>query len=295
MVRNVSFKADDDFDDKLYSISKKRGITKSALIKEELKKVFGDYGVNSVEEKKIDDKAKINLNLNEGPIVENKNIDLFSKIRKEEKEEPKSLDISNSNMIKSIEIQKPSEIEQKLKKVVDIQKQEEVKHKHKFIIRTSDKLKKDDFRDRIKNIDVKKLQNIGDKIMGEEQSIDVDRIVHEKVDRILSEKEFNKNIKEMHEKISSIDSRICEDGKCTKVEFENIKRDIKKLAELDEIKKGVEDIKKGIKKVDICPECGEESVPYLSSYCSNCGTEIKLWKDDSGVPISGWKPYKNRK
>ncbi len=58
-MRNLSFKTDDDFDDKLYSISKKKGMTKSAFIKHELGKLIEAGGEENLPNKNFSNSIPI--------------------------------------------------------------------------------------------------------------------------------------------------------------------------------------------------------------------------------------------
>jgi SMC interacting uncharacterized protein involved in chromosome segregation len=43
-----------------------------------------------------------------------------------------------------------------------------------------------------------------------------------------------------------------------------------------------------------CENCGRQVIAPLSSYCSNCGSEIQSWSDEDGQPVRGWIPYCKR-
>ncbi len=150
-----------------------------------------------------------------------------------------------------------------------------------------------------------------------------DRDIEHKVNKLLEEKKFSESFKDMHGKVDKVceDGKclrnemetlksklgkiddICEDGKCVKAEVSGIKNDLKELKEFkksfEEIKGSVGDIKgifnnldKKIVKKESCPTCSS-GIEEGSSYCPNCGLEIKEWYDDSGNKLN-WTPYKVR-
>lgn len=304
MVRNVSFKADDDFDDKLYSASKKEGMTKSAFIKREIGKL-----IENNEIKEIKDSGNLNVNLvKEEDKKKLERVDIDNIIKDVIKEEPKKEELKKEEVKEKKEEPKPeSKPESQLQnisssKLIELEKNI-TEHKPKFTIKRKffnlNKSINQDTKEPIKEI---KGDN---KMSGEIKEDELDRIVTSRLEKVLAGKEFNKNIKEMDDKIKDIHSHVCEDGKCTKEELSNIRKDmgqfselkkgLEKLSELDDIKKNINEIKKGQVKVEICPGCGESALLHLGSYCSNCGVEIPEWTDDSGKPVEGWKHYKNRK
>ena len=63
----------------------------------------------------------------------------------------------------------------------------------------------------------------------------------------------------------------------------------------NDMNKRIDDLTKSVEKVlepsFTCQNCGENHVRALSSFCYNCGSEIKEWNDDFGNKIKTWKPY----
>lgn len=139
--------------------------------------------------------------------------------------------------------------------------------------------------------------------MGESETVIIPRSTEEEIKRYLDKQQFNKNISEMHTKIQNIDDRVCKDGDCTKRELSELRKDVSglfglktditkdlsKLNEIDDLKKDLNEIKGKFKRTEICPGCGYTDMPHLSSYCPECGVEIKGWDD-----AKDWKPYKER-
>lgn len=150
-----------------------------------------------------------------------------------------------------------------------------------------------------------------------------ERDIEHRLNKLLEEKKFNESFRDMHgkvdkvcedgkclkDKVNSLELKlekiddICEDGKCIKNEVSVIRNDLKELKDFkknfDDIKGSVGDIKsffsnldKKITKKEACPTCSL-GIEEGSSYCPNCGLEIKEWYDDSGNKLN-WTPYKVR-
>ena len=134
--------------------------------------------------------------------------------------------------------------------------------------------------------------------------------VERKVNKILEEKKFSQSFDEMHRKIDTVcsDGRclkdemsaikrnlgkldtVCEDGKCLRTEIGNFKKDFG--GELSNLKNHFEELNRKITKKEPCPHCNS-GIEEMSSYCPNCGLEIKEWYDEKGNKIE-WKPFKDR-
>ncbi len=360
-MRNLSFKTDDNFDDRLYSESKKRGITKSALIKQELEKVL-NIGINNVDmvKEKIEKKnyvdnivssidlTKVDINddkfesrlSQENTSVEIKHEPKFKiksgsipEVPKEEqkpepkestlitsfsapliKEEQKSeISTSNAKIDPKSQITPPMDLERLKNLDLKIQNPEkkELSHKIENLINLNiDKIKNESKPTKYKVTERRRMND-------EEQHTPV--LTEEQMERYLnkhlSKQKFDENFRDMHANIKSINDRVCKDGDCTQRELSEIKKnlgnfeiikgdisklkndltvDLSKLKEMDTLKNDLNEIKGKFKKTEICPGCGHPEVQHLSSYCPECGIELKGWEDDSGKPVPGWKHHKER-
>ncbi len=315
MVRNLSFKADDDFDDKLYSVSKKRGMTKSAFIKSELMKIMEIEGGNNFLDKKNvvdinnqrieskDDVFRSNINREQDSrlfeditnkfIEEKRKKEMTSNSGQQGKEQNNivkhDIDIPNITTTKPAEIKK-EEVKIEEPKIL-ITKPIEIKEISKQEINRQEINRQEINRQEIKPTEVKK------KMSGELDTSKVDERYRKLREQEIDRETFTK----MAKKVNEIDDRICKDGECTKKELSILRTDINELKELKGLKerfdkiegvsKIVTDIDKKLTKTKFkCEECGEETLEVGNSFCSECGMEIHAWEEDPN-----WKPYKERK
>ncbi len=306
MVRNVSFKTDDELDDKLYSESKKRGITKSALIKLELEKILDDNknqeskqelnnsNVNMVKEK---DEKK---NVTNGTVVSTIDLNITELKKEELKPEPIQEQIKQSPLESLKELKtEPKKEEPKQHPNIELNRLNslvDIKTVNQPTLNNQEN----------KQLNIKKVKRVND----EDKGSSIGLSDEEKFRRYDEKKEFNKKIQHIHDKITTIDDRICKDGECTKNEFNTIKKELSDLkglktdlnkiddlsknfnstkTELSDIRKYLEDIKKETPKIEQCPNCGTKSLLYMASHCSECGIEIPEWTEDPT-----WKPYSKR-
>ncbi|MDD3474364.1 MAG: hypothetical protein PHP08_00490 [Candidatus Dojkabacteria bacterium] len=328
MVRNLSLKTDDNFDDKLYSVSKKKGMSKSAFIRLELEKAIErEIPENSSSElrdlsiKQLEDKVGGANILNELVGDQIVNLDKEINEKKSKKiERPKTLSGSNSSIVNKelseIDIKKDNStltseknqsedmnrldnlllnrVEKTINSKVSEQNKDENKEQKAVVSRIKPKFK------------IQKVKRVSD----EEQYVTNPVNIEEKVERISrklrEQEEFNKTFREMNGKVN----QFCEDGKCLKTEVDTIKGKLEKIDticedgkclrnEVGELKKYFEDMKgsignidKKIPKKENCPICNQ-GIEESSSYCPNCGLEIKEWTDVHGNKLD-WKPYKLR-
>lgn len=320
MSRNLSFKTDDEFDDKLYSLSRRKGMTKSAFIKHELGKIIESETGNNQEsnrENRIGKGVSESISTNDAAIkIEiEKPVNVESSFSKqeekkiEEKKPETAIDvISNTTQAEPAKINEDKKDDMILNSLATGRLNLLVNEKpdsNTKLINQIDFIKEED----LKSNDTKdkplktRRRNMNDEV-GDRERYSNGASDEERIRKFLQKQEFEKAFKDMHVKVDSINSKICEDGKCTKEELANLKKDINelknlkqdlaplsKLDKLNHLETKIDDIGKKIKKVEICPDCGEESLLHLSSFCSNCGTKVNEWTDDSGIKIPGWKPY----
>lgn len=148
MVRNVSFKTDDEFDDRLYSESKKKGMTKSAFIKHELSKIISNEGSQEVnQQKKEMNDSNVNLvnentekkNVKEVSTIDLRSSEQISEIKKEEEKisedanqkpffSPNRLnslvnDKTKDDTIPNITHVEPAKIKEKIKDIKEIKEE----------------------------------------------------------------------------------------------------------------------------------------------------------------------------
>ena len=89
---------------------------------------------------------------------------------------------------------------------------------------------------------------------------------------------------------------LCNDVDCIKndvAKYQGVQSDLDKKLDTR-----FSELRERIQKLEeptfTCDNCGADSIRPLSSFCSNCGSPIHSWNDDSGVPVKGWVPYWRR-
>lgn len=361
MVRNLSFKADDDFDVKLYSASKRKGMGKSEFIRNSLEKAIEneipgafnsnlkEHAPNHLDENQpnildelVNKETNINVNLvNE---KEKKSLPNFltGSMSDSRTDEPKKFQTENISSAEAVN-KNQENITQNTQEKKEQQKNEakELKELKELKSETnpqdnqnkqtnnvnqssnliSNKINNNQGRIKPKFTIRKKVNRVNDE-ESQPQGVSNREIEH-RVNKILEEKKFNESFGQMHKKIDAfcedgkclrtdVDSlktklgkidEICEDGKCLKTEVGSIKKDLAEMKEFkkwaDDIKLGLTDLKGNITNIDkklikkeSCPECNT-GIEEDSSYCPNCGLEIKEWLDESGKR-KDWKPFKLR-